>query len=52
MKNWIKQWTNTLIDNYMITSKREEIRYKSGRFKAMLFPYTLLVREINYDYNF
>lgn len=34
----------------MITTKREEIRFKSGRLKALLFPYTLLVTESKYDY--
>lgn len=34
----------------MITTKREEIRFKSGRLKALLFPYTLLITDSKYDY--
>ena len=35
----------------MITTKRDEIRFKSGRLCALLFPYTLLVTESNYNFN-
>lgn len=34
----------------MITTKREEIRFKSGRLCGLLFPYTLLVTKSDYDY--
>ncbi len=49
MKNWIKQWTNTLIDNYMIPTKKEEIKWKASRLIKYIFPSYLLVIESKYD---
>ena len=49
MKNWIKQWTNILIDNYMIPTKKEEIRYKSMKLRSFLFPSELFIVEHNQD---